>query len=603
MTDLDLPFGPTPVPDGTRFRLWAPGQEQVRLLLPDRSERLPMAALGDGWFETTAPVGVGQPYQFELVDGTAVPDPASRRQAGDVAGPSLVTDPLSYRWRHAGWTGRPWAETVLYELHVGTFTPAGTFTAAIERLPHLAALGVTAIELMPLADFAGSRGWGYDGVLPYAPDTAYGTPDELKALIDAAHGHGLMVFLDVVYNHFGPEGNYLPLYAPSFFTEDFHTPWGAAIDFRQRPVRDFYIENACYWLAEFRFDGLRFDAVHAIRDPGETHILTEIARTVRRRLPGRHIHLVLENERNEAWPLSHDAEADARLYDGQWNDDAHHVCHVLLTGERNGYYGDFAEGAPERLARALTEGFVYQGEPSPHAGGQVRGEPSADLTPLAFVDFLQNHDQIGNRALGERLSVLVPPEQLKAFQAILLLSPHIPLLFMGEEWGARTPFQYFCDFHGELAEAVRAGRQREFAAFFADPGAEVPDPLDPATFARSRLDWSELAAPEHRAWLAGTQRLLALRARELAPRLAAGEASLAGVELAPPHGLEIAWRLADGARLTLLANVGPAPWTADRPTQGRLLHASRAEQELATEGGARLPPWSAAWYLAEGRTP
>ena len=593
----DFSFGPELGSDGTCFRFWAPGQERVQLLLTDRGERLPMTATGDGWFEVMAPVGVGQPYQFELADGMAVPDPASRRQLDDVAGPSLVTDPASYRWRHAGWQGRPWAETVLYELHVGTFTPAGTFTAAIERLAHLKALGITAIELMPLADFAGRRGWGYDGVLHYAPDSAYGTPDELKALIDAAHGHGLMVFLDVVYNHFGPEGNYLPLYAPAFFTEDFHTPWGAAIDFRQRPVRDFYIENACYWLAEFRFDGLRFDAVHAIRDPSDTHILTELARTVRQRLPGRHVHLVLENERNEAWPLRHDTEVDTRLYNGQWNDDAHHVYHVLLTGESNGYYSDFADGAPTRLARALTEGFIYQGEPSAHADGQTRGEPSADLTPLAFVDFLQNHDQIGNRALGERLTALVPPEQLRTFQAILLLGPHVPLLFMGEEWGAGTPFQYFCDFHGELAEAVRAGRRREFAAFFADPSAEVPDPLEAATFARSKLDWAELEQPTHRDWLAATGTLLELRARELAPRLAKGEPSLASLDLTPGHGLRVAWRLADGSRLTLLANVGPAPCSTDGTPQGRLLHATSAEIQPMTDC-TRLPPWSAAWYLA-----
>jgi maltooligosyltrehalose trehalohydrolase len=583
-----------------RFRFWVPGQEDVRLVLPDRGAKHAMEARPGGWFELAVDdAAAGDRYLLELADGTQVADPASRGQAEGVAGPSLVVDPRSYAWRHADWRGRPWAEAVIHELHVGAFTEAGTYTAATQRLGHLAELGVTAVELMPLADFPGLRNWGYDGVLPYAPARAYGTPDELRALVDAAHGLGLMVFLDVVYNHFGPEGNYLPRYAPAFFTEDFHTPWGAAIDFRERPVRDFYVHNALYWLEEFRMDGLRFDAVHAIRDPSETHILTELARTVRQRFAGkRQVHLVLENEKNEAWPLREDAQAGARLYDAQWNDDAHHVCHVLLTGESDGYYGDFADLPARRLARSLSEGFVYQGEPSRHAGGKPRGEPSADLPPLAFVDFLQNHDQIGNRALGERLSVLAPPERVQAFQAILLLSPHVPLLFMGEEWGAKTPFQFFCDFHGELADAVRAGRRREFAAFFANPAAEVPDPLALSTFKNSKLDWSELEREPHARWLAHTKRLLRLRAEELTPRLARGETTLAGADLTGTHGLLVSWCLGDGSRLTLLANIGAEPWVPDATPNGRLLHATVDRME--TVGRCPLlPPWSAAWYLAE----
>lgn len=599
MTLLDMPFGAAPVEGGVRFRFWAPGQEEVQLVLPGRNQRLPMQVRPGGWFELVAEAEVGDRYLFLLADGTEVADPASRAQAETVDGPSLVVDPRRYRWRHESWRGRPWAEAVIYELHVGTFTEEGTYTAAIERLDHLVKLGVTAVELMPLADFPGQRNWGYDGVLLYAPARAYGTPDELRALVDAAHGKGLMVFLDVVYNHFGPEGNYLPRYAPAFFTEDFPTPWGAAIDFRERAVRDFYIHNALHWLEEYRFDGLRFDAVHAIRDPSPTHILTELGRTVRRRFEGRReVHLVLENEKNEAWPLRRDAEAGRRLYDAQWNDDAHHVFHVLLTGEDAGYYSDFAQEPAAKLARALSEGFVYQGEPSRHQGGKPRGEPCRDLPPLAFVDFLQNHDQIGNRALGERLTVLAEPERVRAFQAILFLSPHVPLLFMGEEWGAKTPFQFFCDFHGQLAEAVREGRRREFAAFFADPSAEVPDPLAVETFRRSKLDWGEPGREPHAAWLEGTRELLRLRAREIAPRLARGEGSLSGVDLVGEHGLMVCWCLGDGSRLTLLANLGADPWTPERPPAGRLLHATFAGDH-PPGGCPTLPAWSVAFYLAE----
>jgi maltooligosyltrehalose trehalohydrolase len=595
-----MPYGAQLQGDGrVRFRLWAPGHEEVRLVLPERGERLAMGKQDGGWLELVTEAGVGEPYRFALADGTEVADPASRGQAEDVHGPSLVVDPGSYRWRHAGWRGRPWHEAVVYELHVGTFTPEGTFRAAIDRLPHLKDLGVTAVELMPVADFAGTRGWGYDGVLLYAPERAYGTPDDLKGLVDAAHGHGLMAFLDVVYNHFGPEGNYLSQYAPAFFTEDFHTPWGAAIDFRERPVREFYVHNALYWLEEYGFDGLRLDAVHAIVDPSGTHILTELARTVRGHFAGkRHVHLVLENEANQARFLRRDDEAGARLYDAQWNDDVHHVFHVLLTGEKAGYYADYAEKPTSKLCRGLREGFVYQGDPSRNRNGEPRGEPSADLPPLAFVDFLQNHDQVGNRALGERLTALAPPEAVRACQAVLLLSPHVPLLFMGEEWGARTPFQFFCDFHGELAQAVRDGRRREFAAFFEDPKDEVPDPLAEATFARSRLDWEESRRPEHAEWLAHTRRLLELRARELAPRLAAGETHVEAADVVGRHGLSLCWRLGDGSRLTLLANLGLDPWAPDMAPRGRLLHATCDGQD-ASGPEPRLPSWSAAWFLAE----
>ena len=425
-----------------------------------------------------------------------MPDPASRQQAEDVHGPSVVVDPRSYPWRTGNWRGRPWHEAVLYELHVGAFSASGDFDGVLHKLDWLERLGVTAIELMPIADFAGRRNWGYDGVLPFAPDRAYGASDSLKALIDAAHERGLMMFLDVVYNHFGPEGNYLGRYAPQFFTDRHQTPWGSAIDYTRPVVRDFFIHNALYWLEEFRFDGLRLDAVHAIADDSSTHILTELAHRVRGACgPDRHVHLVLENDANQVKLLGRPH------YDAQWNDDFHHASHVVLTREAEGYYVDYQRDPLQALGRALAEGFVFQGETSLHRDGAARGEPTRDLPLDAFVAFLQNHDQVGNRAFGERLAQLVRPELLKAAASILLLSPQVPLLFMGEEWASAKPFQFFCDFGGELAQAVRDGRRREFAKFpaFADPGVRdrIPDPNDVATFERSKLDWAEADRDSH----------------------------------------------------------------------------------------------------------
>ena len=443
-----MPFGAEPRGDGTtQFRLWAPAAVAVELVLPGQGRRAPMRTVGQGWHELVTEAAAGEAYRFVLPDGRRVADPASRCQAADADGPSLVVDPDSYRWHHDAWPGRPWREAVIYELHVGTFTPAGTFAGVAGRLPYLADLGVTAVELMPIADFVGARNWGYDGVLPFAPDRAYGTPDDLRALVDRAHGLGLMVLLDVVANHFGPAGNALPRYAPGFFTDRLRTPWGDAIDFREPIVREFWLHNALYWLEEYRLDGLRLDAVHAIVDPSETCILVELARRVRAEVP-REVHLVVENEHNHAALLRADPVLGRRLYEAQWNDDLHHAAHALLTGERAGYYADFADGAAGRLRRALAEGFVYQGEPSACHGGEPRGEPSADLPPTAFVSFLQNHDQIGNRALGERLTALAPAAAVQAAQSLLLLCPQVSLLFMGEEWGTRAPFQFFCDFAG-----------------------------------------------------------------------------------------------------------------------------------------------------------
>ena len=472
-------------------------------------------------------------------------------------------DPGAFQWEDGGWRGRPWEEAAIYELHVGTFSPAGTFAGVEARLDYLSELGVTALELMPVADFPGRRGWGYDGVLPFAPDATYGRPEGLKRLIAAAHARGLMVLLDVVYNHFGPDGNYLHLYAPQFFTERHHTPWGAAFNFdgdRSRPVRDFFVHNALYWLEEFHADGLRFDAVHAIADDSRPDILEELAAAIRNG-PGRsrHVHLVLENDANQARYLRRATDGGAPLYDAQWNDDVHHAFHVMLTGESDGYYADYA-GEPTRLlGRSLAEGFAYQGEPSRHREGRARGERSAALPPAAFVSFLQTHDQVGNRAFGERLAALAEEPALRAATVAWLLAPAPPMLFMGEEFGAATPFLYFCDFDGELAAAVRDGRRREFAQFarFADARVRdrIPDPNDPDTFARSKLDWTSTGRPPHARWLALYRRLLALRRQWLVPRLA-GMTGYAGHFAVLGEGaLACRWQLGDGAILRIWLNL------------------------------------------------
>jgi malto-oligosyltrehalose trehalohydrolase len=520
--------------DRARFRLWAPAQEKVEIEL-NGGAMFAMTRQDEGWFEAEIDCAPGDSYFYKLGTGEKVPDPASRAQADDVHGPSLVVDPGAYEWRQTTWRGRPWHETVLYELHAGSF---GGFAGLRAELNRLANLGVTAIELMPIADFFGKHNWGYDGVLPFAPDRAYGTPDDLRTLIDEAHEHGLMVFLDVVYNHFGPEGNYLGLYAPQFFRDDIKTPWGAAIDFRRPQVRQFFIENALYWLQEYRFDGLRFDAVHAITDDT---FLAELASTVRGKIGNRRqIHLVLENDRN-------DAELLRQGYDAQWNDDAHHVLHVLLAGEHDGYYSDYAAHSSEKLARSLSSGFVYQGEPSPYRKGAKRGTPSRDLPPTSFVLFLQNHDQIGNRPLGDRLTTLVDPQALRAAVALQLLSPSIPLLFMGEEDASRSPFQFFTDYTGDLAIAVRDGRRREFADFKGFDGKDIPDPNAAETFENSRFKPKPESEELYR-------KLLQARQKLIMPRLQ-GARSIDAIAIGPA-AVKARWRMGDGAVLTILANLG-----------------------------------------------
>lgn len=604
-------FGPTVEKDGVRFRLWAPAASCVDVALVEQGGMrfLPMQSKDHGWFEVLAPgIGAGALYRFRINGESMVPDPASRFQPEDVFGPSRVVDTQAFQWDNPGWKGRPWTETVLYELHVGAFTPEGTYDGVRTRLNYLKELGVTAIELMPLADFPGQRNWGYDGVLPFAPDSTYGSPKELKWLIDEAHGLGMMVFLDVVYNHFGPEGNFLHLYAPDFFTEAHQTPWGAAIDFSMPQVREFFIANALYWLDAYRFDGLRLDAVHAIRDDSATHILKELVQRVRQALPeDRHVHLVLENDANQARFLERDQSAVPLLYAAQWNDDIHHACHVLATDERHGYYEDYADAPLERLGRCLAQGFAYQGEPSAHRGGAARGEPSAHLPPEAFVAFLQNHDQIGNRTFGERLSLLASPEKRRALPAIILLSPQIPMLFMGEEWGARHPFPFFCDFHGDLADAVREGRRREFAAFpeFADPVQRdrIPDPNGPETFKSAVLKWDEPAKPKYAEWLKLYRGLLALRRERILPLIPMIQPGRAFWKITKTTVLVVGWPLHDDRILVLAANLGSETLWIHPET---LAAASRMEKIYASpnafmehEEKLVLGPWAVYWGMVQ----
>ena len=581
---------------GVQFRLWAPKHEQIALEL-DGGSAMAMERSSGGWHElATDQARPGSLYRFVLPDGLRVPDPASRFQPQDVHGPSEVVDPDAYAWETADWRGRPWEECVVYELHVGSFTSDGTFRAAIERLDHLVQLGVTAIELMPIADFPGRRNWGYDGVLPYAPDSSYGRPEDLKALVDAAHRRGIAVLLDVVYNHFGPDGNYLPTYAP-IFTERHKTPWGAAIDFdgpESGPVRDLVIENALYWIRDFRLDGLRLDAVHAIVDDSPKHLLDEIAKRVREAAGDRPVHLILENEENDASRLEREEPGRPRQFTAQWNDDVHHGLHVAATGESAGYYGEYA-GDLDKLGRALAEGFAFQGEMMTYRG-HPRGTPSGHLPPTAFVAFLQNHDQVGNRAFGDRITAATPHEAVRAVAAMYLLAPQIPMLFMGEEFAAAQPFPFFCDFGPDLAEAVRKGRREEFARFpeFRDPVARerIPDPTAPETFLSAKLDWSALAREPHAGWLDWYRQILAVRRAEIVPRLASLQGGSGRYERLGPAGLAVSWTISPGTQLHLLANLSPDPLRA-APSPGRVLWA---------EGGAgedAMGPWAVAWILEE----
>jgi malto-oligosyltrehalose trehalohydrolase len=600
-----LPFGATLEEDGAvRFGVWAPARQEgwVKLLRPEGDLSLPMQRDERGWFHLiTYEAKACTRYFYDFGDGVDYPDPASRRQPDGIHGASEVVGISQFDWTDEEWRGRPWNEAIVYELHVGTFSAEGTYTAIEAKLDHLVSLGITAIELMPLAQGPGNRGWGYDGAFMYAPEIAYGTPDELKSLVNAAHARGLMMFLDVVYNHFGPEGSYHSAYAPNFFTNKHITPWGAAINFDDEgseAVRQFYWHNALYWLEEYRFDGLRCDAVHTIVDDSPVHIFEEIAMRVDdlARRQNRLIHMIDENENNVARLLERDENGRPKRFTAQWNDDFHHCMHVILTGETDAYYVDYADKRYELLARCLAEGFAYQGEASPFRQGKKRGSDPANVPMPAFIDFLQNHDQAGNRPMGERMISLTSEAPMRAGIAVLALSPSIPMVFMGEEWGSTQPFPYFCDFGPDISKMVREGRIKDFAVGdkFADPAMieKIPDPTAIETFQSAKLDWQSLDQDEHRRWLDYWSRLFALRRERIVPLLDC---------LAEPHGratvdgpvIEVRWPLTEGRTLVMTANL----CGETKPSAGGR---SADDPIFSTHpGDARenLPPWFVAVTL------
>ncbi|KAF1049874.1 malto-oligosyltrehalose trehalohydrolase [Xylophilus sp.] len=587
-----MPFGATVRADGSGadLHLWAPAATEVALLLGPTADALapvPAARAEGGWWHAAVDgAAAGARYQWRIDGGQRVSDPAARENPDGPHAPSRLVDPAAFDWNDAGWTGRPWRETVLYELHVGTFTAEGTFDAAAQRLEELAALGITAVELMPVADLPGRYNWGYDGVALFAPAHSYGPPESMKAFVERARQLGLMVFLDVVYNHFGPDGNWLGLYAPQFFSATHASPWGQAINFDgdgSATVREFFIHNALYWIEEFRIDGLRLDAVHAIVDDSRPDILEEISSRVRAAQPHRHVHLVLENDGNQSRRLAR--QPAAGRYDGQWNDDFHHAMHVALTGETHRYYARYGNDPIALLGQVLVRGFAFP-------------ESADDAPPPlpATINYIGNHDQVGNRARGERLAALAPPEAVSTALLLALLTPATPMVFFGDEWGTRTPFLYFADWQGELREAVRAGRKREFAH---DDDGTLPDPCDIATFHRSHPDPAERDQSGAGARLAQVRQALALRRQWIAPR----QERLADTDHEALRigatGLHLRWHYRDGSRLLLDLNLGPDPVDASalagRDPQAQLLLA-HGDWPAAAPYWA---PWSARWRLFE----
>lgn len=529
-------WGAIPQEDGSvLFRIWAPDAEPMSVVIGEIAH--PLSKDADGWQSARVEnVPVGTAYCYRLADGLEVADPASRAQQGDVTGPSLVVDHSRYTFRNDAFRGRPFEEAIILELHVGTFTTEGTFRAAIERLPQLKEAGITAIELMPVAHFTGKRGWGYDGILQYAPYRPYGTPDDLKALIDAAHGHGMMVFLDVVYNHFGPEGNYLNSYASSFFHQENHTPWGAAIAFELPEVRRFFTDNAIMWIEDYRFDGLRFDATEEIRDESEEHFLEELTQTLRARFPDRYLHLIAEDQRGRRDLLERKAANQPAFFSATWSDGLHHGLHIHVTGEKKGHYAPYVDKLWQNIRGTAAHGFM-------------KGESDTPVPPNAYVNYLQNHDQIGNRAFGERLGTLIDSHTHAVLTAFLLLMPQTPMLFMGEEYGETNPFCFFADYTGELAEGMRKGRVREAENFGGMPEDktldDLPDPNAPSTFTGSKLDWNRARTAEGERNLALVRKLCDLRKTHIVPLLAKGAPVKGHVHDTEDGLLAIDWDLPD----------------------------------------------------------
>ncbi len=564
------------------FRVWAPDRNSVDVVIGER--QIPMEHSRHGWWAVCADgAGPGTDYAFSLDAGPPRPDPRSAFQPRGIHGPSRLVDQAAFAWTDAGWRGVPLTGSVLYECHVGTFSAEGTFDGAIEYLGHLADLGVDAIELMPVAEFSGPRGWGYDGVDLFAPHHAYGGPDGLKRLVDAAHARGLGVVMDVVYNHLGPAGNYLPEFGP-YFSARHRTNWGAAVNFDgpgSDEVRRFVIDNALMWLRDYHCDGLRVDAVHAIMDQSATHILEELAVEVGTLAAhaGRPLFLVAESDLNDP-RFVRTRDAGGYGLGAAWADEWHHALHATLTGDRGGYYEDF--GPLPLLAKALRQAWVYDGTYSPHRR-RVHGRPPTGLSGGQFVVATQNHDQVGNRAAGERTGALMSDGRLRVAAALLLTSPFVPLLFQGEEWGATTPFQYFTGHADpELGQVVSEGRRSEFSAFGWDPDG-VPDPQDPATFERSRLDWTELGKERHADLLAWYQRLIELRRRT--PGLTDPRLDRVETECYPGAG----WLVVRRGPVVVAANLGASDWAFPAVLSAEVLAASDDRVER-TDQGLILPP-------------
>ncbi|MHA6692746.1 malto-oligosyltrehalose trehalohydrolase [Devosia sp. A449] len=594
-------FGAEVRAKSTRFKLWAPLCKTVRLKLKGRRGLLELLPQDDGWHRLEVEgIGARALYKYVLPDGTQIADPASRYQPDNVEDFSEVIDPASFIWTDILWVGRPWEETIIYELHVGAFTHEGTFAAAARHLDHLAELGITAIQLMPLNEFYGQFNWGYDGVLWFAPSSAHGRPDDLKAFIDAAHRRHLMVFVDVVYNHFGATGNNLPLIAP-IFTNAHESPWGEAINFDGKGatvVRELAIENALYWVTEFNLDGLRFDAVHSIVDDSSTHILEILAARVRAARPHRHTHLIVENSENQERWLKRNSGLRPVHYTAQWNDDMHHLLHSAVTGENTGYYSDFdnLRSRFDKLGRSLAEGFAYQGE-FKRREGMARGQPSTGLPATAFVTFIQNHDQIGNRISGDRITQLASQDAVRAVASVYLLCPQIPMLFMGEEWAARQLFPFFSDVPASLRPVTRKGREEQLTqtpehedSSKLDVGQTL-DPTSRKTFAAAKLDWRALRNKEHRDWLNYYRTLIDLRRMEIVPRLARMEGFSSHHQVLGDNAVLVDWRLGDASVLRLYLNLCGETQENVPPISGRRLWLQGFVDEH------RLGAWTVLWTI------
>ncbi len=561
------------------FQAWATVPAKVELQLNGR--RFPMERRQDGWWTANvAEATAGDDYGFILDGAGPFPDPRSASQPGGVHGLSRIVDGTIFPWTDKNFQAPPLSSAIIYELHIGTFTPAGTFLAAIERLDHLSALGVTHVEFMPVVEFSGNHGWGYDGVDLFAPHHAYGSPDDLKKLVNACHERGLAVILDVVYNHLGPSGNYLGKFAP-YFTKKFASAWGEGINFdgpESGEVRRFFCDNALMWLRDFHFDGLRLDAVHGIVDTSATHILEQLKLEVESLSThlGRHLVLIPESDLNDPRLLWSRERGGCQL-DAQWSDDFHHALHTVLTGEGAGYYSDFGRLAD--IAKALRDAFVYDGGYSAHRR-RVHGRPADGLSGRRFLGYLQNHDQIGNRARGERSAQLMSLGKLKIGAALILTSPFVPMLFEGEEWGAGTPFFYFTDYQEpELASAVREGRCREFAAFGWKP-EDTADPQAPETFHQSKLKWDELSRPPHAEILDWHKKLIELRRTE--PDLADGELKNVRVRFDEEKG----WLVVERGKLSIVCNFAGRRQQIPVRTGKQTVLIASDEQVQAAEGYA-----------------